>query len=162
LGFEGGRNKNKLKKSATVDQGINADTLSQLGALDKYPQLGLPFANYGTDKITEKYLWEHKKIAPEYYVGAVAIYTEADLSRKLKDVSRNEYLLLLKKFWNPNGNPVTCYGRREYITRSFIYPVTLPCKQEGIDMHFEISRYISASYKVVETVGDNIILKRID
>jgi hypothetical protein len=167
LGFEGGREKHKLEEQQTTERGGDASVLSHLRVLDRYPQLGLPFGNYGIDKVTEHYLWMHKKIAPEYYLGAVGVYTETDLSRKLRDISRNEYLLWLnlswlKRYWDFDESRDTCRERLDYIRRSFIYPVILSCKQEGLDTHLEISRHIINSYHIVETAGDYLILKRID
>ena len=160
LGFDAERKKNAVRDAAMGKHNEGAGTLSHFQALDKYPQLGLPFANYGTDKKTEKYLWSRKKIAPEYYMGAVGVYTEADLARKLQDVDRHEYLLLLEKYWRFHENQNTCGERLQYIRRSFIYPISLPCKQKPLDMHIEISRHIESSYQIVETIGEYVIMKR--
>jgi hypothetical protein len=127
--------------------------------LDKYPSLGLPFGNSGTDKMTEDYLWKARKIAPEYYVGGLTIYTEAELKRKIRDVSSNEYLLLMKG-WNMFGDRDTCIGERKYLRLAFIYPVRLPCRRKGFDPDARVSKYIANNYDIVEENGIYIVLRR--
>lgn len=156
-----------LKRGAGATEGSIANgqraavnSVAYLAALDKYPAFGLPFAKYGTDKETERYLWAHKKIAPEYYVGAIGVYTEGDLSRKLQDVARNEYLLLSKGWWQLHKERDICVLHLNYLRMSFIYPVRLACKREPVDRHLEIVKFIGDSYEIVETAGDLFILKR--
>jgi hypothetical protein len=162
LGVDLKRGRSATEGSKTTGQGTAVNSVSYLAALDKYPAFGLPFANYGTDKETERYLWAHRKIAPEYYVGAIGVYTEGDVSRKLQDVARNEYLLLSKGWWQLNKDRDICALHLNYIRLSFIYPAKLACKREPVDRHLEIVRFIGDSYEIVETAGDLFILKRKD
>lgn len=162
LGFDLTRDRGRADRSTPIGQRAVVNGLSYLAALDKYPSFGLPFANYGTDKETERYLWAQQKIAPEYYVGAIGVYTQDDLSRKLQDVARNEYLLLSRGWWQVHKDRDICASHLNYLRLSFIYPVKLACKREPVDMHLEIVRFIGDSYEIVETAGDLLILKRKD
>ena len=162
LGIDLKRGPGETGRSMAGGQRRAVDSAAYLAALDKYPVFGLPFANYGTDKETERYLWAHKKIAPEYYVGAIGVYTQDDLSRKLQDVARNEYLVLSKGWWQVDKGRDICAVHLNYMRLAFIYPVKLACKREPVDMHLEIVRFIGGSYGIVETAGDLLILKRKD
>ena len=77
--------------------GTERPDLATLSALDRYPRLGLPFATFG-DPAVEAYVLSRGKLEPEYYISVVGVYTEAALERKLKDVGRQEYLLLPRSF----------------------------------------------------------------
>ena len=162
LGIDLKRGPGGTGRSMTGGQRSAVNSAAYLAALDKYPGFGLPFANYGTDKETERYLWAQKKIVPEYYVGAIAVYTQDDLSRKLQDVARNEYLVLSKGWWRVDKDRDICAAHLNYIRLAFIYPVKLACKKEPVDMHLEIVRFIGDSYEVVEAAGDLFILRRKD
>jgi hypothetical protein len=132
-----------------------------LAALDKYPAIGLPFATYSGDNAAEDYLFANRKVDPEYYVGAVGVSTEAEISRKLAETARHEYLLV-KKGWEklPNARSDGSYlgGLRTW----FIYPVRLEWKRPDLDHHGEIDRFIVEHYRAIEEVGPSVVVRRTD
>jgi len=135
---------------------------SYLAKLGKYPAIGLPFATYGQDKAAEDYLFAHRKVAPEYYVAVVGVYTEADLSRKLADTLHHEYLLV-KKGWGE-------YWEREHrgesylssLRKWFLYPVDLRWIRPDLDPIKCVNRLIAEHYHAVEEVGTCLVWQRLD
>jgi hypothetical protein len=105
-----------------------------LAALDKYPAIGLPFATYGGDNAAEDYLFARRRVAPEFYVGAVGVYTDADIARKLADTARHEFLLIKKGWerrWNDASGDKYLWGLRWW----FLYPVRLRWIRPDLDLH---------------------------
>jgi hypothetical protein len=132
-----------------------------LSALDKYPQLGVPFATYGADARVEAYLFSRRKLAPEYYLGTVGVYGDAELARKLADVSRHEYLLVYRGWESPWQRDL-CRRQLNSIRRWFLFPVNLPCQQAALDSDAEVNRLIAVGYRPVEFVGPHVVLRRLD
>jgi hypothetical protein len=132
-----------------------------LAALDKYPAIGLPFATYGQDNAAEDYLFAHRKVDPEFYVAVVGVYTEAELSRKLADTFRHEYLLV-KKGWE---QPWPEHGREDYLwnlRKWFLYPVDLRWLRPDLDPLSSVNRFIAEHYRAVEEIGPCLVLHRFD
>jgi hypothetical protein len=148
------------KLAAHLQKDIAQRDLSYLSALDKYPQIGLPFATQGVDKDTEDYLFAQHKLAPEYFVGFVGVYSQADTDRKLHDVARHEYLLVREGWHSPEDVMDRCEGYLNSIRQWFEYPARLPCKNVDLDSWGEVSRFIADNYDVVERVGSNLVLRR--
>jgi hypothetical protein len=116
--------------------------ITTLSALDRYPRLGLPFASLG-DPAVERYVIANRKLEPEYYVAIVGVYSSAALERKLRDVSKSEYLLVpfdlasenspsdltLRVFVEPNP----CAGSLKWLRQWFLYPAELPCRADPLN-----------------------------
>lgn len=132
-----------------------------LAKLDKYPAIALPFATDGADNAAEDYLFAKRKLIPEFYVGTVGIYTEAQISRKLADTSRHEYLLVRK---GPDQEAPYIPGEwyLSSLRNWFLYPVRLQWKREDLKPADAINRYIAQNYIPVERVGPSVVVRRID
>jgi hypothetical protein len=103
------------------------------------------------------YLWLRRQIDPEYYCGIIGVYTEDQLSRKLADTTRHEYLLV-RKAWLGQIDP--CSRHVAVIQSSFIYPGPLWCRQEALESDLEVSRAIMTRYRVEEELGPYVIMRR--
>jgi hypothetical protein len=134
--------------------------LSYLSALDKYARVGLPFATNGGDNAAEAYLFERRKVAPEFYTGAVGVYTESEIARKLHDVFRHEYLLV-KDGWERAWPRDPCAAHRNDLWKWFLYPAGLECKRPDLDSYGDLNRFIAANYRPIERVGPSVVLQRI-
>jgi hypothetical protein len=145
---------------ATVLSDLAPRDLSYLSALDKYARVGLPYATYGGDNAAEAYLFERRKVAPEFYIGAVGVYTEAEIARKLDDVFRHEYLLV-KDGWQRPWTQDPCVSYRNGLWKWFLYPARLECKRLDLDSHGDLNRFIAANYRPIERVGPSLVLQRI-
>ena len=134
--------------------------LGYLRALDKYPAIGLPFATWGFADAAEDHLFATRRVAPEFYVAVIAVYTEADIARKLADVARHEYLLVDRDWDRP---PDTTREERHVgnLRRWFLYPVRLQWLREDLDSDDAVATFIRAHYRAVETVGPNVVVRRI-
>lgn len=143
-----------------LQAGQAANDLGDLTTLDKYPRIGLPFATYGADAQVEAYLFSQRKVAPEYYVGAVGVCDEAELARKLAVVSRQEYLLV-HRGWESAWARDPCRAQVQSIKKWFLYPADLPCRQAPLDRDAAINQLIAREYQPAEDVGPHIVLRRI-
>ena len=132
-------------------------TDTQLGRLERYPPLGLPFCSYGTDRRTMAYLWSRRQIDPEYYCGIIGVYTEDQLSRKLADTARHEYLLVRKAWLRPTD---PCSRHVAVIRSSFIYPGPLWCRRDALEPALAVSRAIITRYRVAEELGPYVVMRR--
>jgi hypothetical protein len=150
-----------LSKLATRFQdNLAPRDLSYLSALDKYPQIGLPFATFGCDKNAEDYLFAQHKVAPEYFVGFVGVYTQTDIDRKMHDVGQHEYLLI-KEDQRLAKQDNRCEDYLNSIRAWFNYRANLPCRSADLDGWGEVSQFIAENYQVVERVGSSLVLRRI-
>ena len=131
-----------------------------LSALDRYPRLGLPFASFG-DPVVERYVITSGKLAPEYYVAIVGVYSPAALERKLRDVGKTEFLLV-PNYLRSNGRPVNpCVGYIKSLRAWFLYPAKLPCRADPLDPFTALKSFIADHYTPVERVGSWWVLRRI-
>jgi hypothetical protein len=133
--------------------------LGYLRALDKYPAIGLPFATWGIDDAAEDHLFAERRVAPEFYVAVIAVYTEADIARKLADVARHEYLLVDRNWDRPSD---TSRAERHVasLRRWFLYPVRLEASRDDLDSDAAVAAYIREHYRAVETVGPGVVVQR--
>jgi hypothetical protein len=132
-----------------------------LSALDKYPAIGIPFATFGYDNAAEEYLFAHRKIDPEFYVATVGVYTKADISQKLADTARHEYLLVDQGWMQPGEDSSEKRYLRD-LRRWFLYPARLQWKRPDLNPSEEINRFIAEHYRMVEEVGHSVIVRRND
>jgi hypothetical protein len=133
-------------------------TERQLARLERYPALGLPFCSYGVDRRTMAYLWSRRQIDPEYYCGIIGVYTEAQLSRKIADTTRHDYLLV-RKGWLGPVDP--CLRHLAIVRNSFIiYAGPLWCRREALETDLAVNRAIIAHYRAVEDLGPYVVMKR--
>lgn len=133
--------------------------LATLSALDRYPQLGLPFASYG-DPAVEKYLVTSGKLKPEYYVSIVGVYTPAALQRKLHDVEKMEFLLVPRRLAR-RGIRNPCAGYLKSLRQWFLYPAKLPCRADPLDPEMALRAFIADHYTAVEQIGTWVVLHRV-
>lgn len=133
--------------------------IAMLSKLDYYPALGLPYASFG-DPAVERYVVTHGKLESEYYVGTVGIYNAAELERKLREVSKAEYLLVPSRLdaRGSPGNP--CAGYLKALRGWFLYPAKLPCRAEPLNPAESLKSLIVNNYKPVEQVGSWWVLRR--
>lgn len=134
--------------------------LGYLRALDAYPAIGLPFATWGIDDAAEDHLFAARRVDPEFYVAVIAVYTEADIARKLADVARHEYLLVDRNWDRP---PETSREERHVgnLRRWFLYPVRLPWLRDDLDSDAAVATFIREHYRAVETVGPSVVVRRV-
>ena len=128
----------------------------------KYGELALPYGSYGYSKPAQQWLWSHKKVAPEYYMGGMGIYSEAQMTERLRDIGRFPYALIHASFRmlhkQPSHEP--CVPDWRYMRKALLYPWRLPCIQPTLDPDGEISRYLETDYRVVEKVDSYLVLKK--
>ena len=134
--------------------------LGYLRALDKYPAIGLPFATWGFDDAAEDHLFAERRVDPEFYVAVIAVYTEADIARKLADVGRHEYLLVDRN-WDRPQEPSREERHVGNLRRWFLYPVRLRWLREDLDSDAAVATFIRKHYRAVETVGPSVVVRRV-
>jgi hypothetical protein len=128
-----------------------------LRSLERYPQFALPFGTSGSTKSLQRWLWSNRKVAPEYYLGGMGIYTTAQLADRLRDLSRFHYALtgIQTLTWSREGD--SCRTTQEYIRQALLHPEPLVCKHEMMDPWTEIGRFLEQRYRIVEK-NDNYVL----
>lgn len=147
-----------MQKFRSASESKHPD-IAMLSKLDHYPALGLPYASFG-DPAVEKYVVTHGKLEPEYYVGTVGIYNAEELERKLREVSKAEYLLVPSRLDSRDspGNP--CAGYLKALREWFLYPARLRCRAEPLNPAERLKSLIVNHYKLVEQVGSWRVLRR--
>jgi hypothetical protein len=159
-----------VRAASTVVANVRADLTprdrSYLAQLDGYSRIGVPFATYGGDHAAEAYLFEVGRLAPEYYVASVGVYTGEALERKLQDVGRHEYLLVRQELMNTDAEPSSlearCASARRSLTRWFLFPTGhLVCRRQDLQPDAEVARFILANYRPVEQVRRSLVVQRI-
>jgi hypothetical protein len=138
--------------------GTNRPLALTLSALDRYPELAIPFASFG-DPAIEEYVTSRGHLTPEYFVAIIGVYTPAALEHKLRDVGGTEYLLVPQRLATPAGRN-QCQLYREDIRKWFLYPAKLRCRAQPLDPVATVSQFISEHYTPVESIGSWLILRR--
>jgi hypothetical protein len=168
VNFFGFNPKEMVLRPVTTIRGLVAAQRAQLAprdlgylrALDAYPAVGLPFATWGFDNAAEDHLFATRRVAPEFYVAVVAVYTEADVARKIADIARSEYLLV-----DPNWDRVPADPNADrhlaYLRRWFLYPANLRWLQPDLDANAEVAAFIREHYRAVEHLGSSVVVRRI-
>lgn len=131
---------------------------ADLAPLDRYARVAIPFATYG-DPAVERYVIERGRLAPEYYIATVGVYTEAVLDRKLRDVAGHEYLLVPAGYetrWSRDK----CAELVEQLRRSTLYPARLPCRAASLDPDAAVNDLLVDRYAPVERVAGWVVLRR--
>ena len=132
-----------------------------LASFDKYPALGLPYGSYGYDRVLQNYLWQEKKIVPQRYMGALAVYTEPQLRDALADLSRIRYIVVQQYFLAlAHSDKNACNGQVAGLKWALVYPFAPPCVQRALAPDAEIALFIQSHYRPVEQIGDYIIYER--
>ena len=135
--------------------------IAMLSKLDHYPALGLPYASFG-DPAVERYVVTHGKLESEYYVGTVGIYNAAELERKLREVSKAEYLLVPSRLDSHGSRGDPCAGYLKALREWFLYPAKLPCRADPLDPAGAVKSFISKHYIEEERIDHWSVLRRID
>jgi hypothetical protein len=132
-----------------------------LASFDRYPALGLPYGSYGYDRALQNHLWQEKKVAPQRYMGALAVYNEPQLRDALADVSGIRYIIVQQNFLRlQDFRSDPCTGSVEDLKWSLLYPFAPTCVREPLDPNLEIANFIAGHYRPVEQIGDYVILER--
>jgi hypothetical protein len=139
--------------------GTEHPSMATLSALDRYPQLGLPYASFG-DPAVERYVISRGQLHPEYYVAIVGVYDAAALERKLSDVAKMDYLLVPNRFVTRSA-PHVCSEHLVSLRRWFFYPAKLPCRFDPLDPAKSLNAFIADHYATVQEVGSWSVLRRI-
>ena len=129
-----------------------------LAALDRYRRLAIPFATYG-DPAVERYVIARGRLAPEYYIALVGVYTEAALRHKLRDVARHDYLLVPRGYESRWSRDM-CAEYLRQLRRSTLYPARLRCAAAPLDVDAAVNGLVVDRYVPVEQVGDWLVLGR--
>jgi hypothetical protein len=87
------------------------------------------------------------------------LYSEEQLSRKLAETTRHEYVLAPKSSLVPLRD--VCGRDLDIIRKSFIYPASLRCEQEGLETTQSVNHAIREQYRVVEEVGQYVVMRRV-
>ncbi len=133
--------------------------LSYLPKLARYPGIGVPFATYGALPEAEAYLFERRLLGPEYFIGAVGVYTPEELARKLADVGRFEHLLVSASFQRPWKVDRGAQKLR-YLRRWYLYPTQLEPVRDDLDSDGAIVRFIAEHYEPIEDLGPVVVMRR--
>lgn len=127
---------------------------------EKYRSLGLPYGSYGYEKSLQRYLWAHRQVAPERYMGTLAIYNEQHLAERLDDLSHIRFLVIEKNFLRLFENRDLCSEWRGYLKSSFLYFTAPSCIQAVFDPNIDLAKFIYQHYRVIDQVNDYLILER--
>jgi len=127
---------------------------------EKYRPLGLPYGSYGYDKALQRYLWANRQVAPERYMGTLAIYNEQHLAESLDDLSRIRYVVVQKNFLKLFENRDLCGEMQSYLKSSFLYPTAPRCTQAVFDPNVELAKFIYEHYRAIDQINDYLILER--
>jgi hypothetical protein len=134
-----------------------------LKSLERYPQLASPYGTSGSSKSLQRWLWSRGKIAPEYYLGGMGIYTPAQITDRLRDLSRFRYAIADSNMLEMSGEAGICAGAQPYIRQALLHPqrFALPCKHEMRDPWVEIARFLQRSYRVVEKNDSYVVWEQL-
>lgn len=133
--------------------------------LAKYESLALTYGTYGYSKSFQQWLWEKRKVAPEFFLGSMGIYTQDQLQQRLRDVARYP-LLAIPESYTSRGNigaAETCLSEWWYLRKAFLHPRRLwfECRQPGLYPDVEIGKYLDQNYRVIDAVGKYKVLQNI-
>lgn len=135
----------------------------EAAALLKYPVLAMPYGSYGYTKQMQEWLWSHRRVAPEYYMGGMGIYTESQMADRLRDIGRFRYALVQDWYRNLDQYAEeSCIWQWRYLRKAFLCPWRLRCKSEPLSPDGEIARYLKQNYRLVEKVGDYLVLEQVN
>jgi hypothetical protein len=139
-------------------------TEPNLESLRKYDALVLPYGSYGYSKAVQQWLWNNRKVAPEYYMGGMGIYTQADVADRLKDIGRFRYALIFHTYTtlHVRSEGEECGWHWNYLRKAFLYPWEKPCVQRALMPDAEISEFLATHYCPIEKVGDYLVLERVE
>jgi hypothetical protein len=153
-----------IVRSWVVDtwRGRRATTEADLTPLLKFDQLALAYGSYGYNKPTQRWLWSHKKIAPEYYMGGMGIYTQSQMAERILDLGRFRHVLIHESYQNIHEQAIhePCAADEYYLRKALLYPWRLTCVRFALDPDGQISRYLQTDYHVIETVGEYLVLEK--
>lgn len=129
--------------------------------LRKYAAFALPYGSYGYTKQMQQWLWASRKVAPEYYMGGMGIYTESQMADRLRDIGRFRYALVPDWYYNLDqfaGDP--CVWQWQSMRKVLLSPSPLSCKQKAIIPDVEIARFLKLKYRIIDKVDEYIVLER--
>jgi len=133
--------------------------------LEKYDAIALTYGTYGYSKPLQRLLWEKRRIAKEFFLGGMGIYTEDQLQQRLQDIARFPVLLIPDSYSNVGKTAAaeTCMSEWRYLRKAFLYPTPLwfPCRQPGLYVDVEMAKYLDQNYRPVEVLGKYKVLQKI-
>ena len=137
----------------TVARAFTSRTVVQpnLESLRKYDVLALPYGSYGYTKPVQQWLWNNRKVAPEYYLGGMGIYSSTDMTDRLNDLARFHYALILKSYHSLHVRSADeeCGWHWNYLRKAFLYSWRKACVERAIIPDAEISEFLSPSIPTV-------------
>ncbi len=131
-------------------------------SLSKYETLALPFGTYGSSKALQNWLWRHRKVAPEYYLGGMGLYTEAQVADRLHDLGRFQYAITDSSMRPLSNGRDSCAFYQPYIRKALLHWQPLACKNQAIDPDVEIAQFLERHYRVIERDGEYLVWRRLD
>jgi hypothetical protein len=142
----------RLKQSGTIEP------VNTLSVLDPLPRIGLPFVTFG-DPVVERYVVEHGRLEPDYYVSIVGLYSSSDVERKLRDLARMEYILVPPGF-GVESRRDPCRELQVNLQKWFLSSFSRRCVAQPLDPTGEIDSYISRHFVTVQNVGSCVLMRR--
>jgi hypothetical protein len=141
-----------------LEHASNMDQTPALTVLDPYPRIGLPLVTFG-DPVIEDYIIRRGQLQPDYYISAVALYSPADVQRKLSELARMDYILVPQGFGIHSPRD-PCQELLLNLRKWFLRQVNLPCRAAPFDPIGEINFFISNHYLAVQNIGSSVLMRR--
>ncbi len=160
LGRKAEPNTGASTQSAGLPPNVQQQNAQPYAGFEKYRRLGLPYGSYGYEKSLQRYLWANRQVAPERYMGTVAIYNEQHLAERLDDLGHIRYLVVQKNFLRLFENRDLCSELRSYLKSSFLYFTAPPCTQPVFEPNVDLARFVYQHYRVIDQINDYLILER--
>jgi hypothetical protein len=129
-------------------------------ALEKYPLLASPFGTSGSSKALQNWLWSHRKVAAEYYLGGMGIYTWAQIQDRLTDLRRFRYAISDPSMRSLSGETDTCAVAQRYLRKALLHFSTLTCQHQAIDPNVVLAQFLESEYHVVEQGHGYVVWER--
>lgn len=149
-----GLDKNKVLRIIEYEKDFSHTNYS---ALINYRSLATPLL---IDNRLYNYLVMNGKFVPEYYLYTINVDTKSQLLRKIKDLNRNEYLIVPKHALEGFNAPASPAVENRFYSRLLFYPVMIPNNKPAPDMGKEFMKYIVLRYKKADEFGQYYIYKK--
>jgi hypothetical protein len=129
----------------------------------RFDKLALSFGTEGYSKTLQNWLWERHKIAPEYFLGQMGLYSDEQIAERLKDIHRCRFLLMPEMYAQLWQHPEWSVDAGERFYReAMLSPFAPKTKRPALSPRSAIAFFIHDHYRVLERVGDYWVLERAD
>jgi len=136
-----------------------------LDALLEFPALGLPMR---VAPGIERFLRLHGRLAPDYYLDNLNVFSVAQMARKIDDTNQHEFVLVREAYLERYGDAESCYWDSDwaqlerYLTFLYKFPIALP-KRNQIPYHrCLIVANLLENFTPVLRLEDHVVMRRRD